>query len=139
MHPPPGSSTYLQMTSSTEKTFHTALRRVHFARRAQLSHLTCVREKELWPQSVRQARFSMAKLIQPVRLTQIARMGHDQRPRHHLHPTSRHCSTPCRRTQGSESLDPATALRPLPREESGLLRGRRGTCLRLVHLGRLQM
>ena len=31
-----------------------------------------------------------------------------------------------------------TALRPLPREESGLLRGRRRTCLRLVHLGGLQ-
>ena len=30
----------------------------------------------------------MAKLIQSVRLTQIARMGHEQRPRHRLHPTS---------------------------------------------------
>ena len=92
-----------------------------------------------WPQSVRQARFSMAKLIQSVRLTQIARMGHDQRLRHRLHPTSRRCSTSCRRharlrNTGARralfrpSFDP-TALRPLPREASGLLRGRRGICL----------
>ena len=42
--------------------------------------------------------------------SRIARMGYDQRPRRHLHPTARHCSTPCRQTQGSESLDPAEPL-----------------------------
>ena len=35
------------------------------------------------------------------------------------------------------SVLPGTAL-PLQREEAGLLRGRRGICLRLVRLGRLQ-
>ena len=67
-------------------------------------------------------------------------MGHDQRLHHHrLHPTSRHCSASCRRharlrNAGARRalfcppFDPA-ALRPLPREESGLLRGRRGIYL----------
>ena len=86
----------------------------------------------------------MAKLIQSVRLTQIACMGHDQRLRHRLHPTSRRCSTPCRRHPRRRNAGarralaclaydptarPTIALRPLLREESGLLRGRRGICL----------
>ena len=119
------------MTSSTVMPFCKALRRVHIAWRAQQLHYSCVWEKESRPRSMRQTRFSMAKLMLTFRPNQIARMGHGQRPCHRLHPTSRH---PRRRNAGARRalfcppFDP-TALRPLPREESGLLRGRRGICL----------
>ena len=91
----------------------------------------------------------MTKLMQTARLTQIARMD----------------TIKCRVIVYTQPLDtaafriaaakrwspptpvclqfhpaalPRTALRPLPQEESGLLGGRRGIHLRLVHLGRLQ-
>ena len=76
------------------RTYHACGRR-SFGRRA------CGRQGSPWQSSY--SRFDSPR-------SQIAHMGHDQRPRHHLHPTSRHCSTPCRLTQGSESLDPAEPL-----------------------------
>ena len=72
-------------------------------------------------------KFLHGKAQQTVQLTQIVCMGHDQRPHHYLHPTSRHCSTSCRqharllnagacRALLYPPFDP-TALRPLQRGE----------------------
>ena len=40
----------------------------------------------------------------------IVRMGRDQGPRHYLHPTSRHCSTPCRQQPRLRNIGARRAL-----------------------------
>ena len=63
------------MTSSPEISFYKALRRdANRVARPIIALIMRVREEKLRTQSVQQVRFSMTKLMQSARLTQIARM-----------------------------------------------------------------